>query len=60
VEGDDWEDGLLQAVELGDVLLRALVVVPEIRIALLGLQGIDLTLLLFAVKETSTGGRRVS
>ena len=60
VKGDDRQDGLLQAVELGNVLLRALVVVPEFRIALLGLQGLDLTLLLFAVKETSTGGRRVS
>ncbi len=41
-------------------LLRALVVVPEGGLAHLGLHGLDLPLLLIAVKETSTGVRRAS
>ena len=60
LEGHESGDRLLQAVELGDVLLGALGVVPERRGAHLGLHGLDLALLLFDVKETSTGGRRAS
>jgi len=60
LEGHDGEHGLLQPVQLGDVPLGALIVVPERGLAHLGLHGLDLTRLLIAVKETSTGGRRAS
>ena len=50
----------LEAVQLGDVLLGALVVVPERRGAHLRLHGLDFALLLLDVKETSTSGRRAS
>jgi len=60
VKIDDGEDGALQDVEFGDVRLGALVVVPEIGRAHLGVHGLDLVLFLFDVKETSRDGRRAS
>jgi hypothetical protein len=42
------------------VTLGAVAMVPEGRRAHLGLHRLDLPELLFAVKETSTGGRRAS
>ena len=60
LEGDHGQDGPLQRVQLGDVLLGALVVVPERGRAHLGLHGLYLAPLLVDVKETSTGGRRAS
>ena len=51
---------LLQAVELRDVFLGALAVVPKRRHPHLGLHGLDFALLLLDVKETSIGGPRVS
>jgi hypothetical protein len=60
LEGDDGQDGFFQAVELGDVFLGAVVILPEIRRALLGVERLYFPLLLIAVKETSIGGRRAS
>ena len=51
--GDDRKHGLLQAIELGDVLLRTLVAIPEVGGAHLGVHGLDFPQLLIAVKETS-------
>jgi hypothetical protein len=42
------------------VLLRPFIIVPKSGFALLGFQRLDLTQLLFAVKETSINGQRVS
>jgi hypothetical protein len=42
------------------VLLGAVVILPEIRCALLGVERLYFPLLLIAVKETSIGGRRAS
>jgi hypothetical protein len=40
------------------VLLRALVVIPKSRSTHLGVHGLDFSLLLIAVKETSISARR--
>ena len=58
LEGDDRQHRPLEGVQLGDVLLRPLVVVPEPRRAHLGVHRLDLALLLIDVKETSTSARR--
>ena len=50
----------LSDVQLRDVLLGPLVVVPEARLAHLGLHGLYLPAFLVDVKETSTSGRRAS
>ena len=60
LERDHGQDGPLEHVQLRDVLLGALAVVPEPRFAHLGLHGLDLPALLVDVKETSTSGRRAS
>jgi hypothetical protein len=60
LERDDGQDGPLERVQLGDVLLGALVVVPERGRAHLRLHRLYLTALLIDVKETSTGGLRAS
>ena len=60
LEGDHRQDRPLERVQLRDVLLGPLVVVPERRVAHLGLRRLYLPAFLVDVKETSTGGRRAS
>jgi hypothetical protein len=60
LESDDRQHGLLEAVQLRDVFLRAVAVVPECRRTHLGLHGLDLASLLIDVKETSIDARRAS
>ena len=57
-EIDDRRDGALEAIELGDVLLCLVGVVPESGLTHLGLHRLYLALLLFDVKETSIDVRR--
>ena len=54
------QDGAFERVDLADVFLGALVVIPEGGIAHLGLKRLYFAKLLFAVKETSIDARRAS
>jgi hypothetical protein len=58
--GDDGQNGPFEGVQFSDVLLRAVVAVPEIGRAHFRVHGLDFTLLLIAVKETSIDARRAS